>query len=91
MGRFDEVYMAGTEAAPQELRVHRSETCVGSVCSIHRPSDHHMRAWPQYWRSDRHMMERICPHRIGHPDPDDPNPWRDHGCDGCCSASGPLE
>jgi hypothetical protein len=34
-------------------------------------------------------MERICPHGIGHPDPDDPafkNPIEGvHGCDGCCS------
>lgn len=40
--------------------------------------------WPQHWRGDRHLMERICPHGVGHPDPDDINPDGVHGCDGCC-------
>jgi hypothetical protein len=47
-----------------------------------------MRAFPQKWRGDKNMMERICPHGIGHPDPDEINlhlPSRKvHGCDGCC-------
>lgn len=30
-------------------------------------------------------MERICPHGVGHPDPDDTNPDTVHGCDGCCA------
>ncbi len=33
-------------------------------------------------------MERICPHDVGHPDPDDMNVIAgdsSHGCDGCCS------
>lgn len=29
-----------------------------------------MREWPQLWRDDRLLMERICPCGIGHPDPD---------------------
>ena len=62
-------------------------------CAIHAPSDHHMRDWPTYWRNDRGMVERTCPHGIGHPDPDveyfkKRNGLDDaegiHGCDGCC-------
>jgi hypothetical protein len=55
-----------------------------------------MATWPQLWRSDIYLMERTCPHGIGHPDPDHvgygratagtysvTGPRR-HGCDGCC-------
>jgi len=87
----------------QELHnVHSPEDCIGREggCCIHDPSDHHMRDWPRYWRDDRTMIERICPHGIGHPDPDDlfyqqseglrlghPISWLGiHGCDGCCHA-----
>jgi hypothetical protein len=66
------------------LIVHPKTKCKGQNCCIHNPSDHHMRDWPQNWRGDRNLMERICPHGIGHPDPDDPNPDKVHGCDGCC-------
>jgi hypothetical protein len=47
-----------------------------------------MRAFPQHWRTDRKIIERICPHGVGHPDPDDPKMMEVyeaiHGCDGCC-------
>lgn len=55
-----------------------------------------MKDWPTLWRGDRQLMERICPHGIGHPDPDHlafiakidgPDEARTesiHGCDGCC-------
>jgi len=47
-----------------------------------------MADWPQNWRGDRGLMERVCPHGIGHPDPDDfkSNDKYEsvHGCDGCC-------
>ena len=71
------------------INAHDPSRCVGSVCCVHNPSDHHMRGWPQHWRGDRYLMERICPHGIGHPDPDDPNPDRVHGCDGCCTGDTP--
>lgn len=66
--------------------VHPVGACVGDHCPIHRPSAHHMRDWPQNWRPDRRLMERICPHGVGHPDPDDPNPDTVHGCclPSCC-------
>jgi len=75
----------------QTLRVHNSKMCQGRNCCIHNPSDHHMTAWPQNWRADAKKMERLCPHGVGHPDPDDvafnKTIKRDvsvHGCDGCC-------
>ena len=68
---------------------HAMMTCLGEHCTIHNRSDHVMRSFPQHWRGDRGIMERICPHGIGHPDPDDyrVNTGFDngvHGCDGCC-------
>jgi hypothetical protein len=49
-------------------------------------SVHSMRSFPTHFRFDRYLMERICPHGVGHPDPDDPQSAIDgvHGCDGCC-------
>ena len=67
------------------VAVHSSDECAGEYCTIHNMSNHAMRAFPQHWRSDRRIMERICPHGIGHPDPDDPTADTVHGCDGCCS------
>lgn len=72
--------------------VHPAERCAGQRCVLHNPSDHHMRSWPALWRSDRGLMERTCPHGVGHPDPDDLDyhvrngrGWQGvHGCDGCC-------
>ncbi len=64
--------------------VHSPEKCKGEHCPIHKMSDHHMRGWPQHWRNDRGIMERICEHGVGHPDPDDPCTDKIHGCDGCC-------
>jgi len=68
------------------LGVHDPSLCEGRPCTIHHRTDHHMRAWPQNWRADRGMMERICPHGVGHPDPDErPGINMIHGCDGCCA------
>ena len=78
-----EQYVTGTG---QKMWVHAEEDCVGRCC-IHNPSDHHMVDWPTNWRDDRKMMERICEHGVGHPDPDDlAFSGRDgvHGCDLCC-------
>lgn len=73
--------------------VHSRELCERRHCVVHDPSEHHMRGWRMNWRDDRGLMERICPHSIGHPDPDDlayhRSVGRDgmgvHGCDGCCA------
>lgn len=72
--------------------VHPRRVCAGGPCVLHSPSDHHMRTWRTHFRADRHLMERICPHGVGHPDPDDlawhrseGRDWQGvHGCDGCC-------
>ena len=72
--------------------VHRAGQCVGEHCWIHNPSEHHMVAWPMSWRADKRTAERVCPHGIGHPDPDDVafnarigRGVTIHGCDGCCT------
>lgn len=71
------------------IYAHGIEKCNPDPCCIHNPSEHHMRLWPQHWRADRGIMERTCPHGVGHPDPDDiSNTDKIHGCDGCCR--GPL-
>lgn len=77
--------------------VHEASECMGPVCAIHNRSNHAMRGWPQYWRDDRSLMERICPeHGVGHPDPDHLTAYEArhgmdaaygesiHGCCGCC-------
>jgi hypothetical protein len=73
----------------QVVVTHGPDQCL-PPCTIHAPSDHHMVDWPQLWRDDRQIMERICPHGIGHPDPDDlavrtRAGFGVHGCDGCCT------
>lgn len=63
-----------------------------NACAYHKPSDHHMRTWYPHWRNDRGILERICEHGIGHPDPDQFEYWEQtdqkfqsvHGCCGCC-------
>ena len=86
-----------TTGTGQRLWVHSKEDCKGEHCVIHKPSEHAMRYFPTHWRDDRKLMERICPHGIGHPDPDDlafkrshygdefANAEGIHGCDGCCA------
>lgn len=72
----------------QVITAHEADKCSGQACPIHNPSGHRMRTWPQFWRRDRGIMERICPHGVGHPDPDciyAQAEWGIHGCDGCCS------
>lgn len=77
--------------------VHAFSQCLGRPCVIHAPSDHLMRSFPTNLRVPGPFdikplhMERICPHGIGHPDPDDAAYQRSighdvgvHGCDGCC-------
>lgn len=79
----------------QIITAHDREMCWGYWCPIHYPSPHHMRDWPQNWRSDRGIMERVCPHGVGHPDPDETKLYNkydwSHGCDGCCSRAFDLE
>ncbi len=71
---------------------HDELSCRGKYCTLHNRSDHNMRHMPQLWRSDRGLMERLCEHGVGHPDPDEINLGLGgravHGCDGCCINTG---
>lgn len=73
------------------IGVHSPDICVGQFCTIHNFSNHHMVDWPQNWRPGFYhaYMERICPHGIGHPDPDEIyiEEIAVHNCDGCCHGS----
>jgi len=86
-----------TTGAGQVLHsLHDPAKCEGEHCVIHNPSHHYMADYPTHWREDRGIMERICPHGVGHPDPDTLDFIRRtrgaafalteavHGCDGCC-------
>ena len=76
--------------------VHPKNKCSGEYCAIHNPSNHRLKGWKMHWRTDRYMMERVCEHGVGHPDPDHIEYVRKmkgdvaaemesiHGCDGCC-------
>lgn len=91
------VGLFGQQIGPLDLQVHPPEKCEGRPCCIHAPSDHPMREWPLNLRADHGPVmfcERICPHGVGHPDPDDVA-WHSsegrgwiavHGCDFCCQA-----
>lgn len=74
---------------------HSPSQCVAQVCVVHNKTDHSMRSFPQHWRSDRGIFERICSHGAGHPDEDQIPFWKAtrgedwkyemvHGCCGCC-------
>jgi len=74
--------------------VHAASVCEGQPCPYHHPSDHLMVTWPTLMRTNR-LVERVCRHGVGHPDPDsldyfarsDPGNGQAlgvHGCDGCC-------
>lgn len=72
--------------------VHSPSECAGRGCWVHNPSDHHMVTWRVVFRDDKGTAERMCPHGVGHPDPDDHAFWLTrgrnvgfHGCDGCCA------
>ena len=83
---MDKVYLEHTEYI---IWAHKKDKCAGEHCTIHNLSNHSMRSFPQWFRLDRGIMERTCPHGIGHPDPDDYKvamyPYEGvHGCDGCC-------
>lgn len=79
--------------------VHPESACdAQEACAIHKMTSHHMRHFPQHFRGDTGVMERICNHGIGHPDPDGMHYWRArgddwagvHGCDGCCRVNTSL-
>lgn len=93
---YDEIKLANGNY----LKVHTRDKCAGEFCCVHNPSEHPLNKAPYVWRWDRYLMERLCPHGVGHPDPDDVDYIRAtqgdeaaqahgiHGCDGCCSPKG---
>jgi hypothetical protein len=84
MTRKDVRERAQLENSTEVILCHPRYDCEADHCPIHKRTEHHMRGWPQHWRGDRHIVERICPCGIGHPDPDDPAEDRVHGCCGDC-------
>ena len=86
----------GAQIGKHDLMVHEAGTCEGQNCCIHNPSDHPLKNAELNWRSDRRIMERLCPNcGCGHPDPDDlwfrinikgedPEYAGVHGCCGAC-------
>ena len=78
--------------------VHPPTVCAGRTCIIHSPTQNFQSTWPQRWRSDRQIMERICPCGIGHYDIDQADyhksvgqAWQNvHGCCGACYGEGPC-
>lgn len=52
------------------LSIHDAPQCEGHPCPFHNPSHHRLWKAQINWRSDRHLVERICEHGVGHPDPD---------------------
>jgi hypothetical protein len=84
------------------IHYHSKTQCAGTYCTLHKPSKHVMRDWPMNLRTDSWaapLIERICKHGCGHPDPDSvtylesisrkgsKGTWGVHGCDGCCTGN----
>lgn len=85
------------------IRIHDVDECsalrpsgetFGMFCPFDKPSGHPLADARLHLRTDRGgLMERICRHGVGHPDPDSVDwmerisgetHWGVHGCDGCC-------
>lgn len=75
----------------QVLQTHTRTVCMGTWCCIHAPMPGPWMGWPRQWRDDRGIMERTCPHGVGHPVAEMYEPaiylGREHlllhGCCGC--------
>lgn len=101
-GTFDPVENTWTppEGGWRYTNLHpANEECATDGCMIHNPDEAwvgNREGWPYSPRADG-RMERLCPHGVGHPDPDAarflnrtrPNLAASiHGCDGCCFDGG---
>lgn len=109
-GLTGNVYTTGTRQVL--TNVHPREMCEGHPCCIHAPSAHPLVNAPTHWSMGHgwiddddgvdfwqrgEIMQRICPHGVFHPDPDDLTFIREtkgeeaaerlaeHECCGCCS------
>lgn len=77
-GYYDEIENIFITGVGQQItRLHPASACEGRGCSIHHPSDHNMRHMKTLWRDDRGIMERVCEHGTGHPDPDQRAFWQE--------------
>ena len=84
-----------SDSTGRKFWVHkRNIGCDVNGCAIHNPSYHPLSDAKQFMREDKSwLIERVCDHGIGHPDPDsasfisktegNTSIWV-HGCDGCC-------
>jgi hypothetical protein len=99
-GRNDFIFLHSGEI----MRTHPESACESNrYCCIHKPSSHPLNNQPLMWRSDRRLMERLCTHGVGHPDPDDLRFKSEmmpvdiveaigiHGCDGCCQTTDDVD
>lgn len=57
-------YITGTG---QRMTTHSAAHCRYRWCVIHRPMPGIWADWKTHWRSDRNIMERLCPCGVGHP------------------------
>lgn len=78
--------------------VHAEDSCMGTYCTVHNPSSHHMLDWKLtgFYVGERLLVlaVRICEHGSYHADPDslawveemlpEWKNWIDDACDGCC-------
>lgn len=88
-----ESWVSGTG---QKMKVHAKNSDCDAGCVIHNPTLEPHKDWPTHWRVGEYLMERVCPHGVGHPDLDHLEFVRKikgeeyahsqsiHGCDGCC-------
>lgn len=83
----------GAQLGKIQLNIHGPEMCNGNACPFHAPSDHSMVSWDTNVRLDKFgLVERLCEHGVGHPDPDSVAYYDSigktgmgiHGCDTCC-------
>lgn len=92
---YGELHDTWEDCTGRKFYVHkRTPDCDINGCAIHNPSYHPLSDAPQYMREDRgFLIERVCEHGTGHPDPDSASYMAKtgygssiwvHGCDGCC-------
>jgi hypothetical protein len=91
-----------SDSTGRKFWVHKRNTgCDVNGCAIHNPSYHPLSDAKQFMRADKSwLIERVCEHGIGHPDPDsasfiakqegNTSIWV-HGCDGCCREEEPAK
>jgi len=67
--------------------VHKADTCRGTFCTIHNPSEHPLSLAPQKWSDIYGVMLRECKHRKFHVDADETSKRVKKApfCIGCCN------